>query len=812
MKRNMRNKPSGAQGGQALLVAAVGHLQAGRLDDARVAYRELLAADPKHHIALHHLGIVEHQLGRSEEALRLMRACLAAQPRYAQAHSDIAVVLMALGLDGEAVEACQTAIALDASIAAAHSNLGDLMQRRGNPAAAERAYGAAVALMPGFAAAHANRADALVALGRLDEADAACNAAMGLEPGLAAAYAVKGLILHRRERLSQAVAAYQQALRLDGRLALVHTRLGSVLQAQCRFADALAAHKRAIEIDPNCAPAHCNRGLTLQTMGCQEEALAAYAQALALKPDLVDALVNMGPLLHRAGRLDDALAALREAVRLAPDADFALVSLGSLLKDQGLVEEAFDVYGKLLALPNPPATARYDYCNLRRHICDWDGLDEAERRAVAVALQNGERVQPFAALAMACSPADHLALARNWAKGFAAEKRTLPRAAPGRRIRIGYLSSDFFQHATASLIAELIERHDRSRFETFAYCASPDDGSTMRRRLIAAFDRFAVVAGAPHAEAASRIADDGVDILIDLKGYTRSASSAIMAHRPAPVQVNYLGYPSTMGAPFIDYIIADSFIAPMSHQRFFDERIVHLPHCYQPNDRLRKAAEPRPSRAQCGLPDGAFVFCSFNNAYKITAPIFGVWMDLLREVPSSVLWLLAANPLAIANLRGHASARGIDPERLVFAPKLPSNEHLARYPLADLFLDNLPVNAHTTASEALWSGLPVVTCAGDIFVGRVAGSLLHACGLPELVTHSLDDYHALALRLATDRPALSELRQRLERNRLTAPLFDIERYTHHLEAAFAHMLENARQGRAPEALAVTELGAISVPD
>jgi protein O-GlcNAc transferase len=809
MKRKMGKKPGASQGMQALLAAAVRHLQSGRLNEARATYLQLLAAEPDHCAALHHLAIVEYQLGRSDEALRLLRRCLAVKPGYAQAVSDLAVILMQLGRDEEAIAACRTAISLDATLAAAHGNLGDLMQRKGDPGAAEPAYAKAVALHPGFAAAHAGRADALVALGRLGDAQAACQTAIRLAPALAQAYGVKGLILHRQDKLADAIAAYEHALRLDPALALVHTRLGTVFQAERRFDEAFAANARAIEIDPNCAEAHCNQGLVLQATGRRGEALAAYRHALALKPGFVEALVNMGPLLHRAGRPDEALAALREAVQIAPGADFALISLGSMLKDQGQVGEAVDVYRKLLALPEPPASAQYDYCNLRRHICDWQGLEEAERRAIAAARRSGKRVQPFAALAMACSPEDHLALARNWAKGFTAEGGFAPRwVAPedaGQRIRVGFLSSDFFQHATANLIAELIERFDRDRFTLFAYCLSPDDGSPMRRRLMTAFDRFTVVTSLPDAEAAMRIAADGIDILIDLKGYTRDAPSAIMAHRPAPIQVNYLGYPSTMGADFIDYIIADPFIAPMDHQRFFDERIVQLPECYQPNDRLRKAAEPAPTRAQCGLPAGAFVFCSFNNAYKITEPVFSVWMRLLSRVPGSTLWLLGANPLATANLLSQAAARGVDPARLVFAPKLPTAEHLARYALADLFLDNLPVNAHTTASEALWCGLPVITCAGEIFVGRVAGSLLHACGLSELVTRSLQDYEALALKLATDRPALRVLRGRLERDRLTAPLFDIERYARNLEAAFAQMQRLHRGGRPPEAFAVADL-------
>ena len=792
-----------------MLIEAVGHLQAGRLAQARAAYKALTAAEPRNPLALHHLGIVEHQLGRSEDGAALIRRALALQPGNAHAHSDLAVILMALARYGEAAEACRRAIALDANFAAARSNLGDLMLRAGDHEAAERAYAAAVAIEPGFAGAHAGRAEALAALGRLDEAEAASETAVRLAPGLARAHGARGQVLYLRDEFAEAAAAFQEALRLDPKLAMVHTRLGNAFHAEGRLEDALAAHARAIEADPNCAEAYCNQAIGHQALGQFGEARAAYARALALKPDFADALTNLGLLLHRTERYDEAVATLRRAVELAPRDEAAHLNLAGILKEQDRLAEAAEAYRALIGLGDPPSPAGlYEYCHLRRHFCDWDGLEAEERRAIDALASAKVRMPPFAALGMDCTPEDHLALARRWAEGFkAAGSPAIVRAAPSpaRRIRLGYLSADFFDHATASLAAELFERHDRARFELFAYCIGPDDGSAMRQRLIAAFDRFTVLRERSHIDAAHRIATDGVDILIDLKGYTRGARTMILAQRPAPIQVNYLGYPSTMGAPFIDYIIADPFIAPMEHQRFFDEKIVHLPDCYQPNDRQRRTAASSRTRADCGLPENGLVFCAFNNVYKITAGIFSIWMRLLGAVPGSVLWLLDANDFAKANLRREAAARGIDPARLIFAAKLRITEHQARYALADLFLDNLPINAHTTASEALWAGLPVVTCAGEVFVGRVAGSLLHACGLPELVTHTLADYEALAMRLATDPALLAGLRERLQRTRLTAPLFDIERYARGLDAAFTYMIRLYERGSPPTAFTVAEL-------
>src|SRR5262249_39339191 len=340
------------------------------------------------------------------------------------------------------------------------------------------------------------------------------------------------------------------------------------------------------------------------------------------------------------------------------------------------------------------------------------------------------------------------------------------------RIKIAYLSADFHRHATAYLMAELFERHDRARFELIGVSFGPDDRSDMRARLVSAFDRFVDVRAKSDAEVARLLSELKVDIAVDLKGYTQDCRPRILAHRPVPIQVNYLGFPGTMGADFIDYVIADEVVLPFDQQPFYSERIVHLPDCYQPNDRRRQIAGRTPARTEVGLPERGFIFCSFNNNWKIAPEVFDVWMRLLKAIGGSVLWLLRGNATAEQNLRKEAAARGVDPERLVFAPRIKLEDHLARHRLADLFLDTLPCNAHTTASDAFWAGLPVVTCRGKAFAGRVAASLLHAIGLPELVTSNMADYEALALTLACDPARLRDIKAKLARNRDTAPLFD----------------------------------------
>jgi predicted O-linked N-acetylglucosamine transferase (SPINDLY family) len=580
--------------------------------------------------------------------------------------------------------------------------------------------------------------------------------------------------------------------------AVEHLRGGRLLQAEPLYREVLARQ-------PDHVDSLHHLGLLVWKLGKNEEAARLLGRAAALRPADAEIHSNLSVALMKTGRREDAVAACRAAVALRPDYAQAQINLACALRQQLKYDEAIAAFREAARLAPEMGEVLVEICELRQHICDWAGLARESAVAIERSYRRGRRVPPFSLLGLTSSPQELLQAARVWAQSSRiAPLPAPPRRAPsaGRRLRLGYLSADFHKHATVTLIAELFERHDRGRFELFAYSYGPDDGSDMRARVVRAFDHFANIDGLTHGEAAALIRADAIDILVDLKGLTQSARIEILAQRPAPVQVNYLGYPGTMGATFIDYIIGDPFVTPLAAQADFDEKIVQLPHCYQPNDTQRPISEHVPSRSECGLPAEGFVFCCFNNTYKITAEVFDVWMRLIGQVPGAVLWLLEANDLVASNLRREAALRGVAADRLVFAPRVPLPDHLARQRLADLFLDTLPVNAHTTASEALWAGLPVVTCAGTAFVGRVAGSLLHAVGLPELVTHSLADYEALALRLARHPGELARLRQRLLENRLGAPLFDIENYTRALEAAFLEMVRIHDAGETPRSLTI----------
>jgi len=636
--------------------------------------------------------------------------------------------------------------------------------------------------------------------------------------------------LHQRGQLADAERCYRQVLNARRDHPEARHFLGILRFQQGRSAEALELIGAALTTKPDYAEAYYNRGNILAKLGRYEAALASYDAALALQPGSAEVHHNRGNALFKLERHEEALAAFGKALAIEPTHIAALNSRGTVLKDLRRYDEALASYDSALALRHDHADTLYNRGNLFKEIkrfedslasyakaqavmrdhpdkfgiidpalatCDWarsDGLADAIRADLAAGKSS---VTPFTLVGYCDDPVLHLQCAKNFVGDrIPVRPQSLWNGTRYRheRIRIAYLSADFRAHATAFLIAELFERHDRTRFEVLGVSFGADDGSEIRSRLVRSFDAFHDVRARNDREIATLLRELEVDIAVDLKGFTHESRPEIFAHRPAPIQVGYLGYPGTIGADFLDYILADPVVLPLDQQPLYAEKIVQLPDCYQVNDSKRVVAAETPTREAAGLPETGFVFCCFNNNYKIRRPVFDVWMRLLNGVPGSVLWLLRDNEAAGRNLRNEAAARGIDPTRLIFADRATLEDHLARHRLADLFLDTLPYNAHTTASDALWTGLPVVTCQGNAFAGRVAASLLNAIGLPELVTHNLSDYEALALRLATDPAALKAVREKLARNRTTHPLFDTDRFRRNIEAAYLRMWETWQRG------------------
>ena len=616
----------------------------------------------------------------------------------------------------------------------------------------------------------------------------------------------RGMVLASLQRYEDALLSYDKALALRPNNAETLNNRGNVLQHLRRYDEALASFNAAISARPDYAAALNNRGNVLQDLKRFDEALVAFDQVLAVNPKHAGAHNNLGSVLHATKRYDEALNSFERALAITPDFPEALINRGHTLIESLQFEAALASYDRARALKPDSAVALSGAADAALRMCAWARMRDLGEELTAEIRNGRMALAPFTFFGYCDDPELQLQCARSYVTHKIPTPLPLWNGAIFRhdRIRVAYLSADYHEHATAYLIAGLMELHDRSRFEISGWSFGPDDGSAMRARLVRAFDQFHDVRFKTDGDVAAMMRDREIDVAVDLKGHTQR-SRPILAYRPAPIQVGYMGFPATSGANFIDYIIADEMVVPFDQQLFFTEKIVHLPETYWVNDSTRQISEHTPTRREVGLPENAFVFACLSANYKITPKFFDVWMRLLRNVEGSVLWLYRSSGAAEANLRREAHARGIGAERLVFAPMVRPADHLARHRVADLFLDTLPVNAHTTAVDALWAGLPVITVLGRSFVGRVAASLLYNIGLPELVTRSLEDYERLALRLARDPPLLQSFKTRLEANRLTYPLFDTDRFRRHIEAAYLTMWENWQRGQTPRSFAVPAL-------
>lgn len=709
-----------------------------------------------------------NQRGDLKEAERCCREILKVKRTHFEALHLLGVLAGRSGRFEEAVRLLGDATKANSRSASAHSDRGIAFMRLGRSEEALDSYDRALAINPNYADALYNRGNALLALGRFEDSVAAYDKMLARQPDAVPAMVNRGTALRELKRLEEALASYDQALaRRPDHVNALNNR-GNVLAELRRTDEALASYDKALAIRADDAKALANRGNVLKELQRYADALRSYDQSLAIEPNDPETLCNRGVALMDGRQYELAAADFEASRRIDPDRPYLLGQLNHCL----------------------------------RHCCDWERSTPLTETLTA-AVRAGKRADfPFSFLSVSGDTADQRRCAETYVHDKYPSSSGTPSIRPGERIRIAYMSSDYRDHPISYLTAGLFEHHDRRRFETIDIALGPADTSMMRARIEAGFERFIEVGEKSDAEVARLICETGADIVVDLNGHTDGARTSILAMRPAPIQVSYIGLAGTMGAPFIDYLIADPVLIAPSDERYYAEKVVRLPEMYLVNDDKREIAETAPTRAEAGLPEPGLVFCSFNNAYKITPEVFAVWMRLLGKVEGSVLWLLSTNDAGIRNLKRAAEAAGIDPARLVFAARAKPADHLARHRLADLFLDTLPYNAHTTACDALWAGLPLVTCKGTSFAGRVAASLLTAIGLPELIAHSLAEYEAIALKLATDGTALATAKDKLARNRGTHPLFDTARTTRHLERAFLTMVERHRRGDAPKAFDV----------
>jgi predicted O-linked N-acetylglucosamine transferase (SPINDLY family) len=722
----------------AKVALAFASLREGRTSEAEALCADVIRQEPAHAVALHLLGLASLRRGNPAGGIAFLRSSLRSNPN-------------------------------DALV---HCNLGNALREAGQSAAAAESYRQALRIAPQFAGAHYGHGNALMDLCRVAEALDSFDRAIALQPDHVDAHNNRGNALLALGEPQRAVESYRRALELRPKFGLAIGNMAKALAALEKFEDALRYYDRLLMLSPDDPEAAYGRGLARRRLRQHDLALDDFERAHRLAPQSSEYLYRKAEALRDLGRYSQAAAAFHEVLKITPDREFAL---GNFL-------------------------------HARLQVCDWDGYEKHVERALREVAEGKRAYFPGPFLSVADSAEAQWRCARAFASG-ATTTRT-PALWTGERyrhdrIRVAYVSADFRDHPVSTLLVGVLESHDRARFEIHGVALAGAQPTPLAQRVRSAFDQFSEVSGNSDREIAVLLREREIDIVVDLMGLSGSGRPGIFAHRPAPVQLSYLGYCATTASPDIDYLIADRIVIPAEERHCYTEQVVYLPDCYQPSDDQRAIAPDTPSRGSCGLPEDAFVFCCFNTHYKIAPRFFDAWMRLLKATPGSVLWLSAAAQDVVENLRSEAAAHDVAPQRLVFAPRLARpEEHLARYRRADLFLDTLPFNAHATASDALWAALPVLTCRGGSFAGRVAASLLTALRMPELITTSLEEYESRALELASHPVQLRALRERLQVHRRNSPLFDTARYCAHLEKAYSAMFDKAQRGQPPASFAV----------
>lgn len=787
----------------AMTLLGIMMAQAGRMTEAAELLERVASRSPEDATAHNNYGNVLRALGRYGKALSCYERAIAILPDYADAHYNRGVTLHDLRQYPQAVASYDRAVALKPDYASAWNNRGATLRALDRQQEALASYDRAIAARQEYAEAHNNRGVALQELGRFDEALASYERAIALRPAYAEAHNNRGVSLRKRLQLEDALASFDRALAAQPDYPEAHNGRGVVLNELERFEEALASFGRAIAGRRDYAEAYSNRGAALRWLKRYPEAMACYQSAVQMDPYCVDAWINLGAAFIDLKSFDESLACYERALALRQDFS-TYVAQGSVLHELKRSEEAVASLRRALEIEPNASFVLGTLRHVRMQICDWSDFDTDVAQIAAGLELDRPLARPFNVLSLIDSPALQHKASDIAVRECCTPRDRLPRIARRPRhdrIRVGYFSADLHSHAVTILTAELFETHDRSRFDLTAFSLGANVHDATRTRIEPAFDRFLWVGAQSDREIAELARRLEIDIAVDLGGYTGDSRPRIMALRAAPVQVSYLGYLGTMGGDFMDYLIADPILVPPEAREHYSEKIAYLP-SYQVNDTKRVIAERQFTRAELGLPPGGFVFCCFNASYKITPEVFASWMRILSAVPESVLFLLGSNGIAERNLRREAASHGFSADRLVFGGRVGPAEYLVRYRAADLFLDTAPYNAGTTASDALWVGLPVLTCIGRSFASRVAASVLTAAGLPELVTEHRSDYERLAIELATEPARLAALRRKLADNRARCALFDTPRITRELEDLYTRMYERHLAGLAPEHLPI----------
>lgn len=740
------------------------YFDSGDLANAEYYYQRSVDLDPSLSSGYANLGVIRNAQGKLDDAIYYYNKAIALKPDFAQAYCNLGLILNDLKRYDEALSNLDLAIKFKPDLVFAHNNRGMVLVNLCRYEDAITNYDYAISLKPDYAEAHNNRGSALNKLKKPKDALKCYEYAISLKPDYAEALVNKGGILINLNRLDEALSCYKIAIEVKPDFALAYVYESVALKRLGRSEEALKHVDKAIALNADLHEAHKARGEILSTLKRLEEALISFDRALLLKPEDAETHNDRGSLLSNLKRYNEALKSHERAIELEQEHEY--------------------FYGYWLEVKQ----ILFDWSNYN------DSLDFLKEK-INYGKSPASLLQVLWCLD---SPALQKKAAENFVLLNYPSYDLLPKLfknSRSKKIRVGYFSADFRNHPVSFLTAELFEKHDKTKFELIAFSLSNTEDD-MTRRIANAFDRFVDVSCLSDQKVALMARELEIDIAIDLGGFTEGCRTGIFALRAAPVQVNYLGFPGTMGADYMDYIIADKTTIPPSHQQYYTEKIAYLP-SFQVNDSKRVISDRKFSREELGLPSVGFVYCCFNNITKINPSIFDSWMRILKQVEGSVLWMLGENETAVNNLMREVVLRGVDANRIVFAKRETLPDYLARYRMADLFLDTLPFNAGTTASDALWAGLPVLTQIGESFAGRMAASLLYAIGLPELISKTKKDYEALAVELAKNPANLAKIKQKLAENRLTTPLFDIDYFTKHIESAYNEMYERSQAGLAP---------------
>ena len=773
--------------------------------DALAHHKKAVALAPNNPEAWLSYGKSASNLGRYDDALVWYGNALSLKSDYAEAALNKGATFKELKRYEEAIAFAEQALAINPNLAEAWLNKGVALKELKRYDEAIINYDKALSLKPDYVEGWNNKGLILYALKRFDQAIEHYDQHLSLKPDYVEGWNNKGLILYALKRFDEAILHYDKALSLESNYHEAWTNKGATLHALKRYDEAIACYDKALSLKPDYHEAWTNKGVTLHELKRFDEAIIHYDKALSLKSDYHEAWNNKGAALNELKRFEEAIDHCNKALDLKLDYSEAWDNKATALNFLKSHIDAAKCYLKALELKVGDSYLFGQFNHQMMLACDWTNYDKNIAEIFNLIHQGRMGSEPFGFQGIASSEALLMRCAETYSNDKYPTLSNLSKYSKYKhnKIRIGYLCGEFRNHATSMLMARVWELHDKSKFEIFAFDNGWDDGSDYRHRINQAFSKIFDISKLPDVEAANLIRSNEIDILINLNGFFGLARQGVFAYKPAPIQVNYLGFPGTIGAKYIDYIVADRVVVPEESSKYYVEKIVRLPNSYQANDNQRVISEKQFIKADLGLPENGFVFACFNNNYKITPSTFDSWMRILNNVPGSVLWLLADNPMAQENLTQAAIIRGVDSSRLIFAERLPGPEHLARHDLADLFLDTLPYNAHTTCSDALWAGLPVLTLRGSTFPGRVAASLLSALGLNELIASNKEEYEAMAIDLAAYPQKLTTIKQKLENNKKVAPLCDTPQFTKHLEAAYIEMSERHEAGLDPDHITIS---------